>query len=160
MARKARKRSIKRRLIDVSIQGILFIVTLFAVFKILIGHKSYLRDMALQIFPAKFVFPIGLLNFLILLVSACGLAYSLIVHRRQTASISLNMSIWLIYTSYSTMAFFKLFHDDPCSCISLVKGMDWLQSLIVNLILLLIAIVGLVVHFKERRNTDIISTAN
>lgn len=76
---------------------------------------------------------------------------------RKTGLIS-SLSVLLIYTAY-VIYILKFAPSIPCSCISLFRGLNWDDQLLVNVVVVPLNIIGLIVFsYKGRLNSKIQTT--
>ncbi len=54
-----------------------------------------------------------------------------------------------LFSGYTILVLCSFFEADACSCISVIKGMNWTQQTVVNLVFLTLSIIGLTLKRKE-----------
>src|SRR5690606_9588578 len=75
---------------------------------------------------------------------------TLVVSRCQKLGLILSTTLLTAFSTYIAIAFLGTWEQLPCGCGSVIKGMNWTQHLIFNLIFLMFSGWGLYLWYKLR----------
>jgi hypothetical protein len=80
-------------------------------------------------------------------------AILLLFDRTQFAGFSISLTLMAAFTFYVGLAVFRIFDHVPCSCGGLLSKMGWDAHFIFNLFFTLLAAIGFIIIYRERRLT-------
>lgn len=111
----------------------------FSSFKIYIGASPIGKSLAVT-------FALG-----IPLVELC-VAYLLFTPRFRRIGLYASLLLMLGFTAY--IGYYALFDiaQRPCACGGILNNMEWTEHLIFNIVFVLLAVVGIVLHINKTRN--------
>lgn len=83
-----------------------------------------------------------------------GIALLLLFDRTQLTGFYFSSALMTVFTIYVGAVVFRFFDRVPCSCGGVLNSMGWDAHFIFNLFFLLLTAIGLIITYRERRQSQ------
>lgn len=106
------------------------------------------------------VFSRGFASVLLYLIPTAELIAGLLLLKSplRLAGFTLSFLLMALFTGYVGLILLGYYDRVPCSCAGIIQNMGWSAHLIFNILFMAIAIVGIIITYKNRRAVTTMKT--
>lgn len=122
------------------ITGLLAILWAYTFFTKLINGHRFKLALKTQVFPPWF----GKILFYLLPIAEIGLVVLLLIPSTRLLGMYCSLFLLILFTLYVGGAVFQVYDRYPCACGGLFSHMGWYKHFKVNIMLTLVALVGVI----------------